>query len=257
MRIYTINTVRGLVNVVQAITLLTPQWTKVEGISHAWDMRIATSSIPRGTLRNILLRQNDRKTIEGYKKIARFYLQCEHYDEARQILEALLAASPNDSDLKEQLAPSFRAITQLSAQQLLGELKLRHDAGQHQLVGNALTRFPTEGVGGEILQAVREMTADYQTRWSRCRDVAKHLKALALKIPNIIARENLKPILDEIAADIDFNTLDRMAAFLQNADDQRPRTPRSFRWPSAAGFWGPMRRRRNFPRRSRPTRSAA
>ena len=220
VRIFTINTARGLVDVVQAITELTPQWTKVEGISHAWDMRIATSCIPRDTLRKILLKQIDRKSVEGYKKVARFYLQCERYADARQILEGLLAAFPDESDLKEQLAPSLRAITQLSAQQLLGELKLRHDAGQHQLVEKALKQFPTEGVGGEILQAVREMTADYETRQSRCRDVVKHLKALAAKIPDTIARENLKPILDEMAAEINFNTLDRMAAFLQSADDR-------------------------------------
>ena len=76
-------------------------------------------------------------------------------------------------------------------------------------------------MGGEILQAVRDMTQDYETRQSRCRDVVKHLKALAAKIPDTIARENLKPILDEIAAEIGLNTLDRMAAFLQSADDQQ------------------------------------
>ena len=60
-RIFTINTARGLVDVVQGITELTPQWTKVEGISHVWDMRIATSSIPRDTLQKILLKQIDPK----------------------------------------------------------------------------------------------------------------------------------------------------------------------------------------------------
>ena len=99
-------------------------------------MRIATSSIPRDTLRKILLKQIDPKSVEDYKKVARFYLQCERYDEARAVLEGLLAAFPDQADLKEQLAPSLRAIAQLSAQQLLQELKLRHDAGQHQLVWN-------------------------------------------------------------------------------------------------------------------------
>ena len=53
--------------------------------------------------------------------------------------------------------------------------------------------------------------------------MVKHLKALAAKIPDTIARENLKPILDEMAAEIDSNTLDRMAAFLQSADDRADR----------------------------------
>ena len=57
-------------------------------------------------------RQINPKDIEGYKKIARFYLQCERYEEARQILENLLASLPDQADLKKQLEPSLRAIQQ-------------------------------------------------------------------------------------------------------------------------------------------------
>jgi hypothetical protein len=224
-RIFTMTTGRGPVNVVQGITELTPQWTKVEGISHVWDMRIATSSIPRGTLQKILLKQIDPKNVEHYKKVARFYLQCERYEDARRVLQSLLAAFPDKADLKEQLAPSLRAIDQLSAKRLLDELKLRRDAGQHALVSDKLQRFPTEGVGGDILQGVRELIQDYETRNARRQDVVKHLKALSARIPDTIQRENLKPILDEMEAEIGLNTLARMAAFLQNADDaQMPDT---------------------------------
>ncbi len=108
-RIFTMATGKGPVDVVQGITELTPQWTKVEGISHVWDMRMATSSIPRDVLRKILLKQVNPKDVEQYKKIARFYLQSERYEEARQILESLVAAFPKQADLKEQLAPSLRA----------------------------------------------------------------------------------------------------------------------------------------------------
>ena len=83
---------KGAVPVVQGITELTPQWTKVEGISHVWDMRIATSTIPGDILQKILLKQispKGTKTIdpEDFKKVARFYLQSERYEEARQVLE--------------------------------------------------------------------------------------------------------------------------------------------------------------------------
>lgn len=210
---------RGPISVVQGITELTPQWTKIQGLTHVWDMRIATSSIPRDALKKILLKQIDPKNVEHHKKIARFYLQSERYEEARQTLQDMLTAFPDQPDLKKELEPSLRSITQLSAKRLANELQLRRDAGQHQLVAGMLKRFPAEGVGGEILQGVREMTQDYDTREARRLDVVKHLKALTAKIPDTIQRENLKPILDEMAADIGPNTLDRMAAFLQNADD--------------------------------------
>jgi len=218
-RIFTMATSRGPVDVIQGITELTPQWTKVEGIKHVWDMRIATSSIPRDILQKILLKQINPKDIEQYKKIARFYLQSERYEEARQVLEGLLKAFPDQPDLKEQLAPSLRAIGQLSAERLLSELKLRRDAGQHNFVAALLKRFPSEGVGGEVLQGVREMLQQYETREARRQEVIKQLKALSARVADMIQRENLKPIIEEIAAEIGPNTLDRMAAFLQNADD--------------------------------------
>ena len=160
-RIFTMATGKGPVDVIQGITELTPQWTKVEGISHVWDMRIATSSIPRDTLQKILLKQVSPEDVELYKKVARFYLQCERYEDARQTLESLLAALPERADLKEQLAPSLRAIEQLSAQRLLSELKLRRDSRQPRLVAERLKRFPSEGVWGEILPGLREMVQEY------------------------------------------------------------------------------------------------
>ena len=74
-RIITMNTARGPVDIIQGITEITPQWTKVEGITYMWDMRIATSSIPRDVLHKMLLRQaGDAKDIEQRKRIARFFI---------------------------------------------------------------------------------------------------------------------------------------------------------------------------------------
>ncbi len=220
-RIYTIYSVRGPVDVIQGITELTPYWTKVEGISHVWDMRIATSSLPRDVLHNILLRQINPADLEQMKKIARFYLQSERYDDARRVLDNILAAFPDRKDLQEQLAPSLRAIKQLSAKQLLGELKLRRDAGQHTLILEGLKNFPTDEVGGEILQGVSDLQQDYDKMAARRAKVLEKIDQLLPKISDPYRRETAAKIRDEIAAELSFNTLDRMAAFLQNVDDEQ------------------------------------
>ncbi len=219
-RIFTMPTAKEPVHVIQGITELTPSWARVEGISHVWDMRIATSSIPRETLHKILLKQIDPKNVEQRKKIARFYLQAERYEEAQEALDELLAAFPDLPDLKEQLAPSIRAIRQLSAARLVSELELRRDAGQHRLVSAMLRQFPAEGVGGEVLQGVRDMLQKHEIEEARRQDVIKHLKTIADGTADTIQRENLQPILAEIAAELGPNTIGRMAAFLQNADDR-------------------------------------
>lgn len=234
-RIFTMVTNKGSVDIIQAVTEVTPQWTKVEGVSHVWDMRMATSSIPRDTLQSILMKQVDPTKIEHYKKVARFYLQCERYEEAKQVLDNLLKTFPEQADLKEQLAPSLRAIVQLSAQRRIRELKLRSGAGQHDLVRMALKKFPAEGVGGDILQGVRELTQDYEKREARREEVVKQLRLLAERLKDTIAKENLKTILDEIAAELSLNTLDRMAAFLQCAAD--PQTPDTEKLALAVSGW--------------------
>ncbi len=234
-RIFTMLTGRGPVDVVQGITELTPHWAKVEGISHIWDMRVATSSIPRDVLHKILLKQIDPKKPEDYKKIARFYLQAERYEEARAVLDALLQALPDNAQLKEQLEPSLRVIKQLAAQRLTKELKLRHDCGQHELAWATLKKFPSEGVGGDVLQGVREMLEDYEKRFARGQTIVKQLQALAKRVPDMISRENLKPILEEMATEINLNTMDRMAAFLQSADDAQ--TPDSEKLALAISGW--------------------
>ncbi|MEN6459276.1 MAG: peptidase [Thermoguttaceae bacterium] len=227
---------KGPVNVVQGITVLTPGWAKVEGISHSWDMRIATSSIPSETLQKILLRQIDPKKIEHYKKVARFYIQCERYREARKVVEAIFKAFPNISaDEKEQLQASLRAIVQLSAAQLVRELKARHDAGQHQLVRSLLKKFPAEGVGGDVLQPVRQMIEDYDKRENRRLELVKQLRELTGRLKDTIAKENLKPILDEIAEEIGPDTLNRMAAFLQTAGNAQ--TPDTEKLALAVSGW--------------------
>jgi predicted esterase/tetratricopeptide (TPR) repeat protein len=218
-RIFTMYTAKGPVNVIQGITELTPRWTKVEGISHVWDMRIATNSIPRETLQKILLRQLNPQDAESYKKIARFYLQAERYRDARQTLDDLLAAFPDRKDLQEQLAPSLRAIKRMSAQQLLSELKLRQGAGQHALVWDGLKKFPSDDVGGDILQAAGDMLKDYETRIARRNKVLEKIDALLPRISDEYQREQVWKIRDELAAELSLNTMDRMAAFLQNADD--------------------------------------
>jgi predicted esterase len=218
-RIYTMNTFQGPLDVIQGITEITPEWSKVEGISHLWDMRIATSGIPRDVLGKILYNQIDPKDIEHRKKIARFYIQSERYEDAARELEGILADFTSNPAAKEQVAPTLLALRQLAAQRFLKELKLRRDAGQYSLVGGALEHFPSEGVGGEVLQAVREMIDSHASMQAQRKAVIAKIDELLAKLTDSSLRSQLLPIRDEIAAELNFSTLGRMAAFMQHADD--------------------------------------
>ena len=222
-RTYTMNTNRGPINVIQGITQLTPLYAKVEGLaadkSYVWDMRIATSTIPREALNKILFKRIDLKKSEDYKRIARFYMQAERFEDAIKVLEAMSEAFPDKTDLKEQIKPVTISIRQLSAAQKLAELKLRRDAGQHVFVYNLLKKFPTEDVGGEILQGVQELIKDYDVKIARRAKILEKLDELITKIADPVLRKQVQTVRKEIGLELRIETLDRFASFLQNLED--------------------------------------
>jgi len=214
-RTFTMNTERGPLDVIQGISEVTPRWTKVEGISHVWDHRIATSSIPPELLEKILARVLDRKKVEHRLKLVRFLLQSERYSKAQHELEQLLVDFP---DLKPTLEAAALRVKQSEARLLLREIRLRRRAGQHGLTQGYLAQFPSEDVAGETLIEVRELLEDYETRRHRGEAILEHFSthvdALSPR-----ERERVIPIREEIAADLNFNTLDRLAAYNRLKDD--------------------------------------
>ncbi len=214
------HTTRGPVDVIQCITEITPLWTKVEGHTHVWDMRISTSSLAPDVLARILANQTDRENVEGREKIARFYLQAQRYEEAFQVLQGILADFPNDAELQERLQPSIQAIRQRSARRLLDELKLRRDAGQHRLVQEKLHVFPTEGVAGDILEEVRQIVEQYESRRTQREQALARFDELVAEIESDVTRERIAPIREEIGAELGANTLARLAPFRLMMDDE-------------------------------------
>ncbi len=219
-RTYTMNTPQGRLDVVQGITEITPEWTKVEAIHpYAWDMRIATSSIPQPILAAILARQCKKGDIEDRKKVARFYLQAERFEAAARELEAMLAEHKGDEKLKAEIGPAMEAIRQSGNRRLFAELELRRKAGQHKLVLEKLKAFPAEGVSGETLQAVREMIREYENQEKVRAEVLRQFDALVDKIADKEMAKRIEPLRKEIGEELSLDTMDRMAAFREMIGD--------------------------------------
>jgi dienelactone hydrolase len=218
-RTYTMTSSRGPMDIIQAITQITPEWTKVEGVTYMWDMRIDTHTIPQDQLHKILWKLIDPKQIEDRKKIARFYLQSERYKDARAELEGILRDFPDRTDVRQQLDPIIDDLQRLEAEERISLLKTLRAAGQHEFVRNVLADFPSKGVPGELLQAAREMQQEYETLEARRVKVIEQFGQLAKKTSDSTTREALASLGKEIATELNPDTLPRMAAFLQNLDD--------------------------------------
>jgi len=215
-RTFKMYTNRGNVDVIQGITVITPVWTKVEGLTHIWDQRLATSSIPRETLSSILSHNINSADVEQRLKVARLYLQSERYQDAQRELEQIVADFP---ERKDELEPQLGALLQLGARRLMLEIKLRHEAGQHRFASALVEQFPAEGVAGETLAAARQLNerlhADEATRAMLIGKIDEQLESLK----DSDLRERLRPWRDEIAAELSPDTLTRLSAYQQLIED--------------------------------------
>ncbi|GAA4424510.1 alpha/beta hydrolase-fold protein [Bremerella cremea] len=221
-RIYSMQTARGQIDVIQGITEITPQWTRVEGLMaddpYVWDMRIRTSNIPREKLSAILMRRIDPSNASQRLQIVRLYLQAERYRDAAAELSALM----NDfADLKAQFGKQLDELYQLSATTLIDEVELRKETGQHNLAYGMLNKFPEDKVASSTLLRVKQMLTEYQTAYER-RD-----KMFTLLKDHLAAFEDptLKPMVEkavaEIEAELNINNMERLGPYQRLSDDQK------------------------------------
>ncbi len=201
---------QGRVNVIQGITDVTPVWTKVQGLKsnkpYVWDMRIATSSIPRDKLREIFQHHLDFSDPDVRLSIVRLYLQAERYGDAEDELRAAIADFPKLQDLDKQLTE----LRQLHSKQQLAELRLRRDAGQHNLVKSLLQAFPVKDVAGEILLEVSEIAEAYQREIDQAQQVVDRLAEQIATIQEEPRRASFEQFLAELRSELNSNSFARL-----------------------------------------------
>ncbi len=219
-RVYRLRTTDGELAVVQGITQITPVYTKVEGLVGGnrpivWDQRIDTNSIPRDVLSRILATALKQDDVDERLEAVRLYLQSERYRDAYEELAEIAKQFPERKDLNDQV----RSLRQLSAKSLLKEIGFRAAAGQHQLARTYLSQFPTEGAAGETLQEVRERLDKYAQEDRRRDDLLKQLNTQIGSISDDNGRRLAQQFAQEITAEINEETIARLATFERLASD--------------------------------------
>ncbi len=209
---------RGQLDVIQGITEITPTYTRVEGLRGTgliWDMRIATSSLPREVISGVIRESLAKDNPDDRLRIVRLYIQANRFGDALLELDELMRDFPQVEELKGQAD----RLKQSLAQRMLREIESRRDAGQYDRVRALLGAFPEKGIAGVTLLAVRDMLAVFEKREQQ------YLQSLELIAENVNAIEDetikakLAPIEQEIKDELNIHALDRMADFLRLADD--------------------------------------
>jgi hypothetical protein len=219
-RTYTMRSTEGPLEIVQGITQITPLYTRVQGLMGSprpivWDMRIATSSIPRETLDRILSTAVKPDDLEGRLQIVRLYSTSERYRDAGAELDRIVKDFPEREDLKQFIGQ----LRQLGGRLILREIQLRSEAGQHQLARELLKQFPTEDVSGETLAQVRELLDKYARDDQHRQSVCRQLRELTAGIADENGRRLADGFVKEISEGVNEDTIQRLASFERLADD--------------------------------------
>lgn len=219
-RNYPMRTAGGVINVVQVITEITPQYARVQALDLTWDMRISTSTIDDNTLEKFLMHQISPKNVEQRMKIVRFFVECKRYGKAAEVVQKLLDAKIANTQETQELLQRKDRLRVTYAQQMLEELGLRRTNGQHALVKRYLDSFPTEGATGEILQTVTQVKKEYADFDLQRQTIEGELEKLKDLVVQRESRAELAAALHVIDDQMNVETMPRMAAYLQNRNVQ-------------------------------------
>jgi predicted esterase len=216
-RTVTLRTKRGFLDVVQGITEITPHYLKLSGVTHNWEYAIATNSVPEEMLDRIIRKTIDPTNPDDRMAVVRFYTQAGRYSRAFAEIESIVRDFP---ELKETLDDVTLRLRTLYATELLHEVQRRRSAGQHKLAVSASTRFPTQRMSEVVLRDVREMAAEYNDARRQIQKARMLLGDLQSQLKDQKLLDSVMPLRSLVSRELDYETLERLEAFLQFADDE-------------------------------------
>ena len=215
-RTVTLKTSRGLEPIIQAITELRPDYVALESLTHLWEYKIDTSSLPASTIRDVIRQTADPNDPKESRASIQFFLQAGMYSEAEQDLAAARTKFPELQDWCEEIE---RQLFEQKARRALHEIERRRDSGQHQLAYLIAKKFPEEKVSATVMRQAREISQDYETALSEKDRADMLLDMLQTDIPAEEA-ERLRPLRQKVSSEMHFETIPRLAPFLESADDE-------------------------------------
>lgn len=216
-RTYSMQTSDGPIHIIQGMTKVTPTYIQLKGLvaekNYIWDTKIPTSSVSAELLSKILRRQAGDDP-DMRQAIVRLYIEAERYQDAKAELEQYMKDFPEITDVKK-LADGLQ---QASALRMVKEIEQRRDAGQHRLAIAMCNGFPVDGVAGVTRLKIGEILAKYNETKSQGDRVIELFDKFLAELPDDRQKDELAPIREEIATELNIHNIDRMADFLRLAD---------------------------------------
>jgi hypothetical protein len=210
----------------QGITKITPRYCVLKTLVgnptaplKQWTMHIATGTVPKNVLRNVLLsRVKNPNKPEEFFDIAYLFQQMGDYKLASEELRQIESKFPG---LKEQIRDQRDKIGQLKARQILREIDLRKDSGQFDLALQMAKVPAKERLAGEIKAEFDNVEADELAARKRVAQTRTLAIELTKQVQNL-SNEQIEAVnrfRDELETDLNRFNENRLAAYIRLAND--------------------------------------
>ncbi|MFO1066887.1 MAG: alpha/beta hydrolase-fold protein, partial [Pirellulales bacterium] len=207
----------GTISLLQGITRITPLYCQVQTLRMsgaspeiAWDMRIATSTLPPVRLKEILHHELDMNKASEWMKIVRFYIQAGRYKEARDELTEAISRFPELAEYQNLIEQQNLEI----ANQLFREIELRRRSGQHQFASTWLQKIDMKTLPVETQLKVSDQIEKMKQDITRISDVTKALKEDVAKLPAADSQV-IGPVVEEITKEINLDSAPRLNDYIR------------------------------------------
>lgn len=214
-RVLTVRGPEGPVEIIQGISELNSRYAKLVALKPpegstalSWDMRVSSRSLSTATLQQIFARRFDRNDLDARLQAVRFFIAAERFGAAKAALQEIVEDFPDEPELAAQLT----ALTEQQAGQLLTEAEVRAAAGQYQLAGEILSKFPVESVGRVTRIQVQDAVAKLNNAAAQGRQLIEQLRA-QVSLLDARVQDQLSPIVDEIDLGLSPDTLPRLSDY--------------------------------------------
>lgn len=208
-------TQKGMVDIIQGIGLIRPDFAVVESLTHVWEYSVDTSTVPPDVIQSLIRRTSNQDDPAERKAAVLFYLQAQMYDQAREELGLLSQRFP---DLAEWCQEYERRVGEFIALRAINEIERRQEAGQHQLAMQFAQKFPEEYVSADVWQRSQDVVRGYQQAMIDRDRILLLLDTLQADLPEpqFTRLSAMRALLRD---ELSYETLSRLEPFLRTADD--------------------------------------
>jgi pimeloyl-ACP methyl ester carboxylesterase len=220
-RLFKFTAPHGRVDARQRLSVLTPQYARVDAHNLYWAMYYDTKELGLNTVQSLLSTSpelklhGDHTDVARHFRIYRFLAQAGWYEAAEEELAKIAKEFPGEKSKVDSAREDMKKVQNV---QLYEDIQLAHQAGRHAWAQQHLGQFPSNGMDEKLLANMRSLKTSYETTNKNLAEARKFLESLPRSVDATINRRMFTEAAAAILAELAPENLGRLEPFLAMAE---------------------------------------